>query len=369
MDNKYIAIFVVAILALSGAGVYLIYGNNSSDEPTTITIVDAKDNTIELSEPLDKVAIVNTNIPVAMRILGLTDKVVGIDTSTLGKNDNAEVFTNAVAIGARSAITGESILAAGTNYVITPVSMGITSNTDAIEQMGITIIYIDCYGETAIEDLQKILILFGNDGTTKEKYDVFMENYDGIISSVDAKVAEAKLTQSPVFLQCFISKNAFYNQTAATSKMMEDICGKNVFNYLDASTTNISNDATDLGIREVVIAYDGSATTSIDFVLIRDSSKYKDMDAYDQFVAMMDGAYTSLSAVQDGDVYVMYTDIMSGYLSYVGYAAMAEIFGVDTGLDFVSLIEDFNDAYGTDYRTTELLIKVAADGTSEELLS
>ena len=76
MNGKVLAIVAVAILAVAGIGtaVVLLNNNNNSDD-SEITITDDSGKVITISSPLTNVAVLNSNVPRAMLMLGLGDKI------------------------------------------------------------------------------------------------------------------------------------------------------------------------------------------------------------------------------------------------------------------------------------------------------
>ena len=70
-------------------------------------------------------------------------------------------------------------------------------------------------------------------------------------------------------------------------------------------------------------------------------------------------SYRELSPITAGEAYIFDSDIMSGLLSFVGYIAIAEVCGIDTGYTVSEVIDDFNNTFGYEESPEGLVFKVA----------
>ena len=174
-----VAVAVVAILVGGGVAVILNNNNGNNSEPA-IKIVDGSGRTIGLSEPIDSCMVVNTNVPIAMRVLGLQDKVkeilfYGDKKYDYFKNAGYENITPS-APSAKNLTNAEYFITNNIKYVIEPVSSMKLSTTveKACDSAGITYIRLNCYGETMLEDMEKLLTLFGNNETIRGNYNSYL---------------------------------------------------------------------------------------------------------------------------------------------------------------------------------------------------
>ena len=322
-----------------------------------IVIVDGSGATITLDKPLESVVTANTNVPKAMKVLGLTDEVAGLSFNTAGSSDanNWDTFhpwfPNAAHMSIIKSMTAEDIINKGCHYVICPVS-SMTLSSDQLTlfpEMGITVIKLDCYGDTALEDLYKLTLLFGQKKTAMDAYNTYWSMCNGVIDTVKAKVASAASSAKDTFLYYMDSKTAFYNQTSEGSIMIEQIYGKNALRGLGFSTTTVTNVAND-NLAEKIVQAD--AKNSIDKIFIRGltttSTATAALTLWNNSLLNTTPVYHNLSLISSGGggIYVLNSNIMSGMLSYVGWVVIAEICGIDTGYDVASLIREYNTTYG-----------------------
>jgi len=361
VDTKLLTIGIVAIVCVGALAAYFIVLDDGGDDGP-IQIVDGSGATITLDEPLTGAATVNSNVPKAMKILGLADEVLSMSLSDATWDSMKDQYTNAVRNGTTSSLTAEKLLEVS-KYVICPVSsMTITGDkVTACENLGITIIRLDCFGDSTLDDLDKIATLFGRTNEIKDALNSYYNIYNSVKNTVAGKVSAAPGTASNTFLSYMNSSTAFYNQTSAISVMTEEIYGKNALrNISGLDLSNISNPTAD-GLREKIVEED--AARSIDKIFIRGSSSTNTASAA---LTMWNGSkiasdYTALSAVGSNSVnkiYVFDSDFMSGLMGYIGFVLIAEACGIDTGLNVATLITEFNTTYGFDEGTSGCMFMI-----------
>ena len=376
LSIKLIAIALVAVVCVTAAGVYLVTMDNGGDDGSSISIVDGSGTTISLGEPLTSVVTANTNVPKAMKILGLEDELKGLSFYSAGSDGSnwdqfSPMFPNAVHMAITPSMSAEEVKMIS-DYVICPVSsMTVTAaNQAAYENLGITVIRLDCYGDTALEDFEKLTILFGETEKVMSSYKSYLDTYNLIVDAVATKVL-AKGVDDTSFLYFMNSSNWFYNHTSAGSQMIEDVHGTNALKSINGlDTTTVTNDAALLGIKEVVKAADSS--DNIDIIFIRGATGTTTaalaLTLWNGCLLSTDSIYSTLSAIganSDGQIFVFNSNMMSGPLSYVGYVLIAEAFGIDTGLDPATLIGLYNSTYGFNEATSGLLFMITlTDGVA-----
>lgn len=352
MNVKLIALAVAAAVCIAGAA-YLVTVDDGGPEGA-IQITDGSGRTISLDAPMTETLVVGSNILQAMKILGLEDNVKGMSFSK-NKNDSSfnefsPMFPNAKKMSDYSSISSEEA-AYVCGYIICPVrSMTISQDKqESFENAGVKIIRLDCNGDTVLEDFDKIAKLFGGTDGIKKNLNAYLDRYDSVVNGVKAKVSEGPDNSGRTFLYLIAgSKNAFYNQTSAGSKMAETVYGKNALrNIQGLDTSGISNDATVTNTKEAVI----SKCTDADLIFVRGDSNTTTADAAKKVWdnCPLPSLYSALSAIgsnSSGRIFVFNSEMMSGVLGYVGYVLLAEACGIDTGYDVPKLLQEYTDAYG-----------------------
>jgi hypothetical protein len=274
-------------------------------------------------------------------------------------------------------LTGEAVIEmTQCRYIIAPVSSMTLSSTQETQcnQLGITVIRLDCFGDTALEDLEKLTKLFGGTGNEvmTVAYESYREMYDGIVNTVRSAAMAKGMTNDTFlyFTGTAAGGGAFYNQTAGGSLMIEQIYGKNALRNVGLSSVNLigpSNPSGPGGIKEIVMAEDSD--NGISKIFIRGSSSTSAGEGSSMARGAL-GIWNSsnlpdygLSAVASNEIYVFNTNIMSGMLSFVGWVAIAEMSNIDTGLHIADLITRYNETYGFTEPTFGYVFKMTGGDT------
>lgn len=381
MNTKVLSIAAVAIICLSAVGVYYV---TLDDDDGPISIVDGSGKTITLDAPIDKAIVVNTNIAKALNILGLNDNVAGLSFSAASSGDRSwesmkDLFPEAKRTSSYKELTAEEARQLG-KYVICPVSSMTITDQDqitAFEEMGITLIRLDCNGEDVLDDFEKLVKLFGGSDEIKEAYNAYISLYTSTVEAVIAKAKEAgTIGNDETFL--FLMGNgmgsskggAFYLQESELSKTTEAIFGTNAIRNTDLTSTGVTVTADNTNTPEVLTEENGKK--QISKLLVRSTTKNDPSTIWgsDECIIPVSEKYENfVSGLGPDTVYTIHTDLLSGPISYIGYILIAEACGIDTGLNVTELVEDFNDKYGFDEVSTDYLYKIVYDGDTWNAVS
>lgn len=356
MNSKLIAIAAVVIIVGAAAGV-VIYTNNNDSNDDTITVVDGANKTIKLDKPLEKVCVINSNIPKAMLMLGLeksikcwhwsTDKKkVGIDIENDESSKLGTYYTPSV----------EKILSYDVDAVLCPVSSmtPVAGTEKSLKENGIEVIRLDCNGTSILDDIHKLSILFGEPESAKTALSNYMADYNAMLDAIKNAVKDKEKLD---YLYGIYTESAttygksVFNHTSAISETVGNAFGKNVTSYTDLSTKGVSNTLDDGTIEALSKVQD-----KIDVVALRVNIT-KDADviakkAYDIFVNETDGVVTDASpAKTNGKIFVINTNLASGLYGHIGvllFASKAYGIEVDGYSDFSKVIKDFQEKYHID---------------------
>ncbi len=318
------------------------------DDPvdTTVEIVDSAGNSYTLDGPLDKVCIISGNQADFFQILDLGDKIAGASQTVFNSESSYKsgFLSNVTNLGkySDSAAIVENIVTTGVKYVLTPTSMGL--KTEAINNLqdnyGITVITLECYGETMIQDAEQIVKMFGSD-SAQAKYDEYLSLYNGV---KDKAVKSASSVGSDIswIIQTPTMKG-YYTDNSEQAKNAATIAGHNSLSEWYDSSLDISGTFATPSAESVA---QQSQSVGIDYYIVRGSSS-KTLEASAESALSSLGDYAgSVKAIADGNMYVIDSDVASGARDYIGYAVYAQIFGANTGLDLVGLANEFNSKYG-----------------------
>ena len=364
MNSKGIVIAVVAILAIGAIGVFALTtgGNDDDGDEYVVNFKDSFEREIKLTSVPDRVAVVNTDLAYMMQILGLEDKVIGMDTDGLeGIKGESTKFNDVKDIGKRSAFPGstalEKMMINDIDCVITPTTMGIgtTVSADAIEDKGITVVYLNAYGADMLSNLDKLVLLFGGDQTIKDRAEEYKTLYNTYIDMAKGIVDGATITDK--FLIYMSSSSGglgnYYHNSSEISGIVTSIGGTNAVDIHTGSFSQIKGET-------LYSKYYDGTTPKIDVVFFRGTDSY-DMgfvkDVFDD--QALTSNYTVGEYVTDNDVDVVYinTHIASGFMSCFSNLVYAYTFtdSLDqNNIDYITeKTNEFMNGYGFTFKVEE----------------
>ncbi len=340
----YIIAIIVAVIAVTGGAVLLgdnsDSGNDEPVEPRDVTITDSLGNEITVTAPITKFCTVNTNAAEFFVMLGVEDRIVGADSTTV--EDLGYIYDDVVNIGDYKTPSGELIVSTEAKYVISQSSSrSLSADTEQAlkDNYGITVLRLDFYGENMMRDAQELLKILIDDDANDEFND-YKTTYDSVVSTVNAKAASATADDS--FLIYTPSMGAYYNDNSELGKIVKSIHGHNALNDIGDSP---GKKVTSKPSAEKIYELDQSG--GLGFLFIRGTGAADAVTDYDAFKST-GSAYPNFAekVLASKHVYVINTDVVSGPRDYIGYVCFAEAFGIDTGLDYEKLVNDFNEDNG-----------------------
>ena len=343
------AVVVVVIVAVAGVAV-VASGNDNGDgseiEPRTVEITDSTGKRITLTAPITRICTVNTNAAEFFKILGVEDRVVSADSATKTSLDG--IYGDVVDVGEYKNPSGEMIVSSDAQIVISQSSSrSLSEQTEQAlkDNYNISVLRLDCYGETMLTDIQQLLKILVSD-SADERFEEYEKMYHNVQSTVLSKAKD--VSGDPSFLMLFTSMSSkqgtYYNENSQLGKIVESIHGHNALKDMGISP---GTGVTSKPASESVYNYDQEG--ALDYVFIRGVSGNTAQHDYDTWKkAMSPYAAGDMNVVKNGKVFVIETDVLSGPRDYIGYVCIAEAYGIDTGLDYESLVKDFNEKYGFD---------------------
>ncbi|MCQ2085134.1 MAG: hypothetical protein MJZ21_03185 [archaeon] len=360
MDNKAIfAILAVVIVVAAGAAAFIAFGQEKETEkdpdPHEITIKDSLGKDVTLTVPLTKICTVNTNAAEFIHMFGASDRVVAVDDSLIASMP--EIYGKAADCGNYKTPKGDVIADAGAKVVISQSSSrSLSAATEQAlkDNYGITVLRIDCYGETMMDDIETLVKVLD---TNKAKN--ALSDYKSMAKDIRDKVL-AKSDASgkhPSYLMFFTSLNKFYNENSELCKIVNKIGGHDsLIDMGDNPGTGVTSGPS----KEVV--FNNGQTIGTDIVLIRGIAGNAATADYQKFLDYGGTSYdyTKLKKGALEDIYVIHTDVLSGPRDYIGYVCIAQAMGIDTGLDYTQLVKDFNEKYGFDVTYSYIMTKFPA---------
>lgn len=355
MDNKIkimsviLAVIIVSVTVISVMQHLAAENDDNTGPGEKYTFTDAKGYQHTVSVPISNVSVVHKYIPIFMKILGVEDRVAGLD-STYGMRF-AEYFENSFSVGTFSEPDGPTMVRHGSRIILTPVTMGL-SNSAALDEMGIEVIYIDLTDPYVIGDNLRLLVdLFGATEEVRSNYNKYMALFNECQDFVDQ--FDLGATSDKNFVLYMTSSGFYQTHTSAAVKVIESISGKSYTRTIDpnpAETVYFYQDPS------VLIDFDGKYTLDYLFLYSLDTPEAN----YKQFLASgNDIDYAQLTPIQEKRVYALSTDCVNGALSCISRILYADAFGADVGNKAKEMVQTFNDTFGLHYGTEDLIVQMA----------
>ncbi len=354
MDKKIaiIAAIVIIVVAIAAISLSQQGGNNGDDDQDDGEIYEFTDsNGYEHSVhvPISNVSVVHKYIPMFMKVLGVEDEVAGLD-STYGMSFE-RFFDNCFSIGSFSEPNGEIMLQHGSNIILSPITMGL-SNGDSLNEMGIEVIYLDLTDPQAIEQNLEILVnLFGATEEVVENYnkymDLFYECYDYVDQFDFSATADADVC-------LYMSSSGFYQtHESAAVKVLESVSGQSYTHIVDP---NVKDTVYFNQSPTVIYNFDGEYGLDYLFLYSMDTHQENLQKFLD---SGKDIDLSTMSCFENKHVYSISTDCVNGVLSCVSLILYADAFGADVGDKATEIVQAFNDTFGLDYQTGDLIEQMA----------
>ena len=353
MNSNVIIVAIVAVVIVgAGAGVYIALNNGNSDsgekeiEPRDVTIKDSLGNDITITAPITKVCTVNTNAAEFFQMLGVNERIVGMDTS--GKAALGKTYENVTDIGDYKTPNGEKIAQTGAKYVISQSSsrsMSTETEQALKDNYGIIVLRMDFFGETMMTDVEELLKILISDSASTA-FEEYKTTYNNVISTVKNVTKDVSGNPSFLFLMASMSSTAgtYYSTSSELSKIVTDLHGHNA--QTDMNVTSKTSTFKPAASKVLEISSEGH--DNLGYVFIRGTDGQTAAQSYQVFLNTggdMEFA-DNLKVVEHRHVYVINTDVLSGPRDYIGRVCIANAYGIDVGLNSLELVNQFNQKYG-----------------------
>lgn len=174
----------------------VVYDTRTYDESQQkgdITIVDGAGKTITISSPLTNVAVINSNVPKSMIMMGLDDSISTYYYGSKKLGIKAEELETDRNLGTYYTPSVETLVKYKVEAVICPVSnMTLYSNVEKqCEQIGIKVVRLNCNGTTILDDMTKISKLFGDPESAKKVLNKYADEYRSVLDAISATLEAA----------------------------------------------------------------------------------------------------------------------------------------------------------------------------------
>ncbi len=331
MNTKYVTIGVVVVIvvAIISAGLYIGNNDNTEDDSGPISVTDSSGNTLVFEQPVEKVVVYSKYIAEAMILMGATDKAVGVTTTIKNDSNYAKYFEDATEIASKPT-EGLDVVQTLTPDVV------ISHNTNDNSQLlahGYKVLEIGASKINEVHDDITILgKILGMEEEAQRILDWFNPYYEAVLSQTGYSETEFALESASA------TRLTFCNPTSTPGVLLDYVKGSNVFT--DTSTTySYPEGSTLIEMNPDVI------------MVVTYNSNWN--DAYlSQYIDTINNrvGWGEISAVKNGDVYMVSNDIIGGIRSVIG-AMFILSFTDDRYADIyvAEMVDEYNAIAGTSF--------------------
>lgn len=338
MNTKIIAIAVVAVIAIAGIAAVAMNMNNGSNDSNTVTITDTNGKEVKVTLPIERVCILNLHAGEYMHIMGVSDKVVSADSSTISMANS--VYGDVTNVGDNKKPTAELVISSTPDIVIYQPARPLSdAQINSFTSNGIQVVALGCYGETMERDAEELSKLFDDDA--KKRLAEFFNWYDEAEAKILSSAESIEKGQS--FLFYFTSLKKYYNTNSEVSATLESFGAVNALTDMGIEP---GSGATSSPSPEVIYDYDHSK--GIDVIVLRSTDGKTLEAAYESFIASGNQFdYNELNAVREHKVFVINTNALAGPRGVAGLACMVEaLLGDSPGVSADELMDEYNEKFG-----------------------
>jgi iron complex transport system substrate-binding protein len=292
------------------------------------TITDSVGRTVTIYKPLERVVVFNSATIEIMRSLNTSAVIVGVDTYT--KEDGVffpEMAGDAVAdVGTTDAPDYEAVLGADPEAVFVYATNRVASSEEiqkALESAdpGITVVRLDGSNpEIYIEEVEKIGILFDRE----EEAEDYLQFYRDSVAGIAALTLNLSEEERPrVYLETPTGKTGANG--SIWHQRIEMAGGDNVFENASVDYPDVDPESVIVEDPEIVIKI--CSTGSLEFGGYGDDDP-SEMKALREEMMSRPG-WDEITAVENGDVYILSIDVFAGAECFVGLNYLAMILHPD----------------------------------------
>lgn len=329
MDKKITAmIAVVIIIGVAIGGALAI--SQKGDSGDSISIVDGSGKTVTISSPLKNVAVINSNAPKTLIMMGLSDSIscyyYGGNTYNI-KCEELQKTEKDRNLGTYYTPSVETLLKYDVEAVICPVSsMTLYSSVEKqCNEVGVKVIRLNCTGGSILDDMKKISKLFGEPASATTVLNKYEESYNAALDAIEKAISDNG-GKKYTFLSAFTSREAIYNHTSDMSALLEHLFIDNVTSYTDLSTKGVTNLINDNTVEKIT-----DEASRVGVVVLRSISSEDSLSSYKSIYDDMRTSIipNSMTAYTQNRVFVLNSDLMSGLYAHIGLIILVKaVYGI-----------------------------------------
>lgn len=284
-------------------------------------ILDSAGRDVTIYKPLKRIVVFNGETIETMRSLNTTDKIVGVGKYTIQDKILFPEFTNYPNIGSVWSPNYEEVLNCNPDAIFlyatcTPSYCEAIQNKLNELDPGITVVRLDCFKpESYVEEIKELGYILEKE----EEAEALIDFYEGFLNSIKEKVDDISDEDRPeIYFEAYdkyktAGRESGWHQkliAAGANNIFSDLSGSYV--YIDAEEVVKRNPKIIVSAPSYYAGgYDTDDTTEL-------SNPWEEVISRPEL--------TNITAVKNGNVYVLSSDAFGGVRHFVAIGCMAKWF-------------------------------------------
>jgi iron complex transport system substrate-binding protein len=295
--------------------------NDAKKEPAskTVTVTDCTGRSVEITQPLEKVVVLNPNAVEAMRILKVQDKVIGVSNSV--QKHSYLGIQNKDLVGSSGQPNYEKIVELRPQIVITYGTVGVGPEiAEKLEPAGVKVVLLDFYKPGSYDADFKILAkMFGKEKEAEAFLKWKAEQIAILDKAKDIK-AEQRLNVFTIGISSFEKEEWKTRASGTATHQAIEMAG----------LINVAQELKDYPIvsPEWILQHNPGVLFFIDTSDVVVGFKINDLTDAEKFKekVIKNKVLSKTDAVQKDRIHIITEDILGGNKSYLGALYMAKWF-------------------------------------------
>lgn len=316
-----------------------IQSDTTDRSNSSITVTDSYDNTVTFPHTVSRIICLPGTAAETLVSIGAGDKIVGVSEYTTRDVYLMNHMPNATSVGDWWLPDVEKIIALHPDLVISyGISQSKAGNIDKLLAANITVIYVKCYDIRDLANETRMLGRITGEETRSEKVASFSERYMTLIQERLANINQDESTKLRVYFERWTDYS-----TLARDSPQQDIL----------TILHAKNVAADIPLVQAEVSPEWIIDQNPDVifrlaVLGDNATEIRDK--------LMDRPGASgIRAVQEGRVYIVYTEMLTSPRSAVGTLYLAKILYPDSfsDIDPVEVLHDYENEFLPGFRSED----------------
>ncbi|AGB01957.1 ABC transporter substrate-binding protein [Methanoregula formicica] len=333
--TMFLAIILSGCISSSGSSTDThTIGNDSS-----ITVTDTYGNTVSFPHTVKRIICLPGTAAETLVSIGAGDKIVGVSEYTSKDAYLMSRMPNATSVGDWWLPDVEQIISLHPDLVISyGISQSKAGNIDKILAANITVLYVKCYDVRDLANETRMLGKITGTETRSESVAHFSEQYMSLTQERLENVSQGSAVKPRFYFERWTDYTAL-----ASDSPQHDIL----------TTLNANNVAGDIPLVQADVSPEWIIDQNPDVIFRLAITGDNATEIRDKLMSRP--GVSRIRAVQDGRVYIIYSDMLTSPRSAVGTLYLAKVLYPDrfADIDPVEILHDYENEFLPGYRSED----------------